>query len=212
MAQWQLWFLTVAGFFWWTAATGGAVHRFFSYCGRLLGCAIARCTGFFLVVDSGGAVVDAGSNRNMPLKYVDSSLAASRRYSTTPSSSFMQRVPRLDVCCLCHASLALRARCVPSLPSLRHSTRACGIERTTVAMLNDGVSRMERLNARSRSSTVIAQRSQPTGSVDFLLEPLPSACARDTSRVHRHPSLGLLTASIQHAPRLLRPSEWTWWR
>ena len=108
----------------------------------------------------------------------ESSLAASRRYSTTPSSSFMQRVPRLDVCFLCHASLALRACCVPSLPSLRYSTRARGIERTTVAMLNDGVSGMERLNARSRSSTVIAQRSQPTGSVDFLLEPLPSACAR----------------------------------
>ena len=68
-AQWQLWFLTVAGFFWWTAATGGAVHRFFSYCGRLLGCAIARCTGFFFVVDSGGAVVDAGSKGKTTRKY-----------------------------------------------------------------------------------------------------------------------------------------------
>ena len=50
----------------------------------------------------------------------ESSLAASRRYSTTPSSSFMQCVPRLDVCYLRHASLALCARCVPVLPSLRH--------------------------------------------------------------------------------------------
>ena len=47
------------------------MHRFFSYCGRLLGCAIARCTGFFLVVDSGGGVVDAGTKAKMPRKYVE---------------------------------------------------------------------------------------------------------------------------------------------
>ena len=76
-------FVTVAGgavaalvsyggrLFWWTAATGGAVHRFFSYCGRLLGCAIARCTGFFLVVDSGAAVVDPGTKAKTTRKYVD---------------------------------------------------------------------------------------------------------------------------------------------
>ena len=131
---------------------------------------------------------------------------------TPPSSS-------RDVClgptCACWllllASLAQCAFRVPFLTSLRHSTRACGIERSVLKMLFGASLMMERLNAYDRSPTVKAQRSQPTGAVDFLLEPLPLACARDTSRVLRHPALGLLAARAQHAPRLLRPCVWTSW-
>ena len=58
------------------------------------------------------------------------------------------------------------------LTPLRYSERSAGDERSMLK--NHGASRMKRLNAYSRFSTVIAQRTQPTWwSVDFLLEPLP---------------------------------------
>ena len=56
------------------------------------------------------------------------------------------------------------------------STRARGIERSVLKMRN-GALHMERLNAHGRFSTVKAQRSQPTGGVDLVLEPLLLACA-----------------------------------
>ena len=74
-------------------------------------------------------------------------------------------------------ALALRSLLFRPLPLYATSTRARGIERSVIEMLG-GASLMERLNADDRSSTVKAQRSQPTGAVDFLLEPLPLACAR----------------------------------
>ena len=107
---------------------------------------------------------------------------------------------------LLHASASHVARGVPFPTPLRHSTRARGNnERSVPEMLLGALMMVERLNACSRSITVKAQRSQPTGAVDLLLEPLLLACARDTSRVLRHPSLGPLAVRAQHAPRVLRP-------
>ena len=74
-------------------------------------------------------------------------------------------------------ALALHLLLFRTLLLFATSTRARGIERLVLEMLN-GALLMERFNAYGRSSTVKAQRSQPTGAVDFLLEPLPLACAR----------------------------------
>ena len=137
----------------------------------------------------------------------ESSLLLRDAILTTSPSSSTRRVPRLDAGLLLAASERLVQFRVPFLPSLRHSTRARGIQRSE--MLFGAWCPMERLNAYDRSPTVKAQRSQPTGAVDFLLEPLPLACARDTSRVLRHPAFVPIAASVQYAPRLLRPGSWT---
>ena len=79
---------------------------------------------------------------------------------------------------LLHASASHVALGVPFLTPLRHSTRARGNnERSVPEMLLGALMMVERLNACSRSVTVKAQRSQPTGAVDLLLEPLLLACA-----------------------------------
>ena len=106
----------------------------------------------------------------------ESSLLLRDAILTTSPSSSTRRVPRLDAGLLLPASERLVQFRVPFLPSLRYSTRARGIQRCE--MLFGAWCPMERLNAYDRSPTVKAQRSQPTGAVDFLLEPLPLACAR----------------------------------
>ena len=73
-------------------------------------------------------------------------------------------------------ALALHLLLFRTLLLYATSTRARGIERLVLEMLN-GALLMERLNAYGRSSTVKAQRSQPTGGVDLVLEPLLLACA-----------------------------------
>ena len=77
-----------------------------------------------------------------------------------------------------HASASNVALGVPFPTPLRHPTRARGNNERSLPEVPLGALMMvERLNACSRSVTVKAQRSQPTGAVDLLLEPLLLACA-----------------------------------
>ena len=76
-----------------------------------------------------------------------------------------------------HASASNVALGVPFPTPLRSSTRARGNNERSLPVVPLGALMMERLNACSRSTTVKAQRSQPTGAVDLLLELLILACA-----------------------------------
>ena len=144
-----------------------------------------------------------------PQSKPESLMAAPRRYYFILLLYTTCIIPRRAHALLASASNA--ALGVPFPTPLRSSTRARGNNERSLPVVPLGALMMERLNACSRSTTVRAQRSQPTGAVDLLLEPLILACARDTSRVLRHPALGLLAARAQHAPRLLRPCVWTSW-